>query len=146
MSRDFLGGLIAGLLLACLVLWSAASFAQVSVSVYGMSRHSESGYCEMNPGLALNYELSDDLRIGAGRFLNSKCRWSNAAGVVYTPIRFGPLRLGLAVARLTGYKDAAVITPLPVGTFIIDRRHAIDFFAAHKGAESVVGAAWRVRW
>jgi hypothetical protein len=143
-SRDFFGGLIAGLLLAGLLLWSAASLAQVSVTVYGLSRHSESGYCEINPGLSINYQVTEDLRIGAGRFLNSKCRWSNGLGPVYTPLRVGSFRFGAGLIRLTGYKESAVWAPLPMGSYAIDRRHAIDFFVAHKGEESVGGAAWRI--
>jgi hypothetical protein len=118
--------------------------AQVSLSVYGLSKHSDSPYCEANPGLGINYQITEDLRLGHGRFLNSKCKWSNGTGIVYTPLKLGDFRFGVAVLRLTGYKEKAVFAPLPVGSYEINRRHAIDFFFAHKDEESVVGAAWRI--
>lgn len=130
-------------LLAIALMAALPAWAQWSVSVYGLSKHSESGYCEINPGLSINYEIAKDLRVGFGRFLNSQCQWSNGAGPVYTPLHVGPWSLGVAFLRVTGYKDKPVWVPLPAGSYALDKRKSIDFFAAHKGDESVAGAALR---
>jgi hypothetical protein len=152
MSRDFRAGLIAGLVLGiCAAFFVivpaigtlAKARAQISLTVFGASKHSESGYCEINPGIGVNYQLTPDLRIGHGRFLNSKCRWSNGTGLAYTPLHAGRWRFGFALMRLTGYRETATVAPLPIGAYLIDKRQAIDFFVVHKGEESVAGAAWR---
>ena len=132
--------LIAAVLLAA----AGAASGQVSLSIYGLSKHSDSPYCETNPGLGINYQITDDLRIGHGRFRNSKCRASNGTGLMYTPIKLGDWRFGVALLRLTGYNERPIFAPLPVGAYDFSRRHAVDFFVAHKDAETVVGAAWRI--
>jgi hypothetical protein len=137
-------GLMHGALLVAIVLvvWVVAH-AQVSVSVFGLSKHSESGYCEVNPGLGVNYQLTENFRFGVARLRISPCRPSNWIGFVYDPLKIGNFRFGVAFLRVTSYQPEPVYVPLPVGSYVVSRHHAVDFFAAHKGGTSVTGAAYR---
>lgn len=132
----FAAGLILGVCIA-------AAKAQLSMSVFGLSKHSESGYCEVNPGLGINYQANGDLRLGAGRYRNSKCRWSDVIGASYTPLHMGDFSFGVALLRLTGYRDQAVIAPLPIGAYRIGERSYVDFFVAKNRDLTVTGGAWR---
>jgi hypothetical protein len=136
------GALLVGFVLAIFVI----AHAQVSLSVFGLSKHSESGYCEVNPGLGLSYEVVKDLRVGGAKFLNSKCRWSNMAGVFYTPFHWRDLSFGIAPMWLTGYRDKPVFAPLPVGSYRLSRHGNADFFAVKNSDLYVTGAAWRYEW
>jgi hypothetical protein len=141
-SLTFAAGVLLGLLLAI----GLSSRAQMSVSVFGLSKHSESGYCEVNPGLGVNYQASKDLRFGAGRYLNSKCRWSDVLGVSYTPVHYGNFSFGAALLRLTGYRDQPVIAPLPIGSYHLTEKSYIDFFVVKNRDLMVTGGAWRYQW
>lgn len=138
-------GLMHGALMVALVLvvFVAYTHAQVSVSVFGVSKHSQPGYCEVNPGLGINYQIADDFSVSAARFRMSKCRPSNAIGFGYRPLHFGDFSFGFEFMRLTGYRDKPVYVPIPVGSYTISRHHHIDFFAAAKGDTAATGAAWR---
>lgn len=144
--RSFIAGFVSCLLLIAAVGMFASVRAQWAVSIYGLSKHSEAGYCEINPGLSASYTFTKDLRLGHGRFLNSQCAWSNATGAIYTPFHVGRWSFGVALLRVTAYKDKPAFVPLPVGSYAFDKRHAVDFFIAHKGDESVAGAAWRINF
>jgi hypothetical protein len=133
------GALLVGLIL---VVW-VACHAQVSVSVFGLSKHSEPGYCEVNPGLGLNYQISENVRFGHGRYQNSKCSYTNITGLSYCPVKVGGFCFGMALVRLTGYRPSAIYAPLPIGAYTIDKHNAIDFFAVTSGDLTVAGAAWR---
>jgi hypothetical protein len=106
-------------------------------------KHSEPGYCEVNPGLGINYQINGDLRIGHGRYQNSKCGYTNITGLVYCPVKVGSFCFGLAFLRLTGYAASAIYAPLPIGAYTIGQHNAIDFFGITTGELTVVGAAWR---
>lgn len=138
-------GLMHGALLVAIVLVGFVAFcqAQVSVSVFGLSKHSQPGYCEVNPGLGVNYQMTENLRFGVARLRISPCRPSNWIGFVYDPWRIGRVRLGVAFLRVTNYHPEPVYVPLPVGSYEISKHHAVDFFAAHKAGTSVTGAAYR---
>jgi hypothetical protein len=45
------------------------------------------GYCEVNPGLGVNYQLNENVRFGHGRYQNSKCSYTNITGLVYCPVK-----------------------------------------------------------
>lgn len=127
-------------------IYIGAPRAQLSASVFGLSKHSESGYCEFNPGLGLNYYASDAFHLAAGRYLNSKCRWSNAIGGAYEPLKLVDFRFGTALLRLTGYRDKPVWALLPVGQYTIDKRYYVDFFAVKNRDLTVAGAALGIRF
>ena len=59
-----------------------------------------------NPGIGLEYSLNDDLRLTAGRFLNSDSAYSNYVGAYYQPWRQGSLKLGVAAGLFDGYPRA----------------------------------------
>jgi hypothetical protein len=131
----FLAGLLVGI--------GMSGNAQVSVSVFGASKHSEPGYCEFNPGLGINYQLSENVRFGHGRYQNSKCSYTNITGISYCPVKVGSFCFGMAFLRLTHYRPNAIYAPLPIGAYTIDRHNAVDFFAMTSGELTVVGGAWR---
>jgi hypothetical protein len=139
----FLAGFLTALLLIAAVGILARASAQVSVSVFGLSKHSEPGYCEVNPGLGVNYQISENVRFGHGRYQNSKCGYTNITGLVYCPVKVGSLCFGLAFLRLTGYAANPIYAPLPIGAYTISEHNAIDFFGLTTGDLTVVGAAWR---
>ncbi len=134
------------LFVAVLLLAPVTALAQLSISVFGLSKHSESGYCEVNPGLGVNYQITENMRFGHGRFRNSRCHPSNGTGFVYDPIKIGKFSFGIAALRLTGYRKEAVYVPLPVGSYQLDKKRYVDFFIAHKSDVSVAGAAWRIEF
>jgi hypothetical protein len=139
----FLAGFLTALLLIAAVGILARASAQVSVSVFGLSKHSEPGYCEVNPGLGVNYQISENVRFGHGRYQNSKCGYTNITGLVYCPVKVGSFCFGLAFLRLTGYAANPIYAPLPIGAYTISEHNAIDFFGLTTGDLTVVGAAWR---
>jgi hypothetical protein len=138
-SAALLSAFLAGVLVAI----GMSGRSQVSVSVFGASKHSEPGYCEVNPGLGLNYQISENVRFGHGRYQNSKCSYTNITGLVYCPVKVGGFCFGMALVRLTGYRPSAIYAPLPIGAYTIDKHNAIDFFAVTSGDLTVAGAAWR---
>ncbi len=131
-----------GVFVASAVWLAWHGHAQLAVSVFGLSKHSQSGYCEANPGLALNYSLSRDVRLLAGRYENSKCHWSNALGIVYCGMRFGDVCFGSGLVRLTGYSAKALYVPLPTASY--ERpKYAVDFVGGTDGKLWVVGVGLR---
>jgi hypothetical protein len=135
--------LLAAFLAGVFVAIGMSGRAQVSASVFGLSKHSEPGYCEVNPGLGLNYQISENVRFGHGRYQNSKCSYTNITGLSYCPVKVGGFCFGMALVRLTGYRPSAIYAPLPIGAYTIDKHNAIDFFAVTSGDLTVAGAAWR---
>lgn len=138
-------GLMHGALLVGLatVIFVVVASAQVSISVFGASKHSVGGYCEVNPGLGINYQINDDLRFGHGRFKNSKCHYTDITGLSYCPIKLGAFCFGVAFLRLTGYGPSPIYAPLPIGAYTINQHNAIDFFVVTSGELTVAGGAWR---
>jgi hypothetical protein len=134
------GALLVGAILAIFV----AAHAQVSVSVFGISKHSEGGYCEVNPGVGINYQINDDLRFGHGR--DSRTASATTRTLPACPIaRSSSARsaFGVAFLRLTGYGPTPIYAPLPIGAYTINQHNAIDFFVVTSGELTVAGGAWR---
>ena len=129
----------AGLILGVSIV---AAKAQLSLSVFGASKHSESGYCEVNPGLALNYSLSSDTRLMAGFYRNSLCRQTKVAGVVWCGLRMGPMCLGMGLVGLTGYSTKTLLIPLPTASYE-QKGYAIDVVGGSDGRNSVIGFGLR---
>ena len=120
----------------------SAAYAQVSVSVFGLSKHSKSGFCETNPGLGLSYQLSEAWRLTAVRYKNSLCVDSTAVGAVYMPLTYGRFSFGTALLRVTGYQDQAIYAPIPVITYN-GNGYAIDAIAVLNNSEGVIGLGLR---
>src|SRR4051812_23978747 len=124
-------------LLLLVLLAPGVACAQLSVSVFGVSKHSEPGYCEVNPGLGVSYQVTESVRLGHARFRNSQCRPSNGTGLVWDPIKLGRFSFGIALLRVTGYHKKADYVPLPVGAYRVERDLFVDFFVASKDETSV---------
>lgn len=91
-------------LLAILAFVSTSAFAQWSVQVHGLSKHSGTKqFNEVNPGLSIRYDVSKDVSYQAGTYLNSFNKQSVFAGVNYTPYHFGRVSFGGAAGFGTGY-------------------------------------------
>ena len=127
----FLLGLVCGVLIAL----GMSGRAQVSISVFGISKHSERGYCEKNPGLAINYHLAPDLRVLAGFYKNSLCEHSNVLALPWCPIHVGTLCAGFAPILVTGYSERASFVMLPVASYE-QKSFAID----------AIGGIWDSKW
>ena len=127
----FLLGLVCGVLIAL----GMSGRAQVSISVFGISKHSERGYCEKNPGLAINYHLAPDLRVQAGFYKNSLCERSNAVALPWCFAHFGPFCTGLAPIVVTGYAPRAEFVMLPIASYE-QKSFAVD----------AIGALWDSKW
>jgi hypothetical protein len=125
------------------VLVSSTAFAQVSVSVFGLSKHSKSGFCEVNPGFGVSYGIQEKWRLTAVRYKNSLCVDSTAAGAVYTPWIYGRFSFGTALLRVTGYQDKAIYAPIPVVTYN-GNGYAIDAIVVMKNSEGVIGVGIRI--
>jgi hypothetical protein len=61
---------------------------------------------DANPGLGLEYRLSTDIRLTAGRFINSDNAYSSYLGFYYQPLRFASVQWGTAVGLFNGYPNA----------------------------------------
>jgi len=134
----FAAGVLLGLCIA--IGWN--SHAQLSLSVFGASKHSESGYCEVNPGLALNYSLTPNTRLMAGFYKNSLCRETKVAGVVWCGLRLGPMCFGTGLVGLTGYSKRTIFLPLPTASYE-QKDYAIDLVGGTDGKRSVIGFGLR---
>ena len=146
MSSDFRQGMIVGALLVGIVLAVfVAAHAQLSLSVFGASKHSKSGYCEVNPGLALNYDLGRDTRLITGFYRNSLCRETKLAGVVWCGLRLGQMCFGMGLVGLTGYLKQTIFIPLPTASYE-GKGYAIDFVGGTDGKQSVIGMGLRFPW
>lgn len=136
-----LGALIVAAAVAVFV--AVASAQGLSLSVFGLSHHSERGrYCETNPGLGINYNLTRDTRLLAGFYKNSLCRESKVAGVVWCGMRYGNACAGVGFACLTGYSTKPVCVPLPTASYE-QRRYAVDWVGGTDGRLWVVGVGLR---
>lgn len=56
-----------------------------------------------NPGMGLEYRLSNDSSLTAGRFFNSDRQHSKYAGMYYQPWKVGAVRVGGVIGGFDGY-------------------------------------------
>lgn len=134
--------LATGILIGFLLAIGFSGHAQYSLSVFGLSKHSQSGYCEVNPGLALNYNITRDTRLLVGAYRNSLCHESKAAGVVWCGVRYGNACAGVGFACLTGYSTKPVCVPLPTASY--ERpKYAVDLVGGTDGKLWVMGVGLR---
>jgi hypothetical protein len=111
---------------------------------------------ERNPGLALQWkspwfeELTglENTRLTAGGYINSNNRDSVYAGAQWMPYSYGPLKLGLQAALITGYLEAG-ITPVLLPLVSVETQHVgIDLYAVPKMSKvsAAVFATFKVRF
>lgn len=72
------------------------------------SYHLERGknYCEFNPGLGVETDITENTRIVVGQYNNSFCLPSAYLGISYTAFKYGNFKLGSAFIAVSGYGDA----------------------------------------
>lgn len=93
------------MLAAILLSFCSGALAQTWLTASLASYHFERrGYCEINPGIGLEHEISRTARFLAGSYQNSFCRSSAYVGASYMPISFSGLRAGVALTGVTGYE------------------------------------------
>lgn len=88
-----------------LLFIAASARADTWVTVPLASYHFERGrdYCEVNPGIGIETDITKNTRFHAGGYHNSNCRPSTYLCADYVP-QLGSFRLGGALCALTGYQ------------------------------------------
>lgn len=90
--------------------------AHIHVAAY----HASAEYNNDTPGIGALCELRENTRLAVGTFYNSYRRTSNYVGVVWQPVNLGPVRAGVMVGAVTGYKfDASIALPLAAFAFSV---------------------------
>jgi hypothetical protein len=124
----------------------------------GLAYHScrDCGFRERNPGLALQWQAPwfeeltglENTRLTAGTYINSNNRNSVYAGAQWMPYSYGPVKLGIQAALITGYLEAK-ITPVLLPMVMIETQHVgLDVYAVPKAAKvsAAVFATFKVRF
>ena len=112
------------LLLAALVCYSQIAYAETWLTVSLASYHfkeregNKGSYEQTNPGLGLEYVLTDKWRIGAGTYRSSIRTDASYVGALYIPLQSAYWRLGLAMGVVSGYETN--LTPLVVPTLMVE--------------------------
>ncbi|CAN5459186.1 hypothetical protein BH11CYA1_BH11CYA1_00440 [soil metagenome] len=122
------------------------------LQVGALSYHSnrDGNYNEKNYGIGLLRRLDDESAFAVGYYKNSIHRDTFYATYHYTPYEIGPVKLGLQVGLVTGYKalgGGPVPLLLPLAT-IEGKRTAVDLtcIPAFGGASSVCAAQFRFKF
>lgn len=78
-----------------------------------------------NPGVGLEYRLSDDSALTAGRFYNSDREHSKYLGMYYQPLSYAGVRFGAVLGGFDGYpkmRDGGwFLAAIPTATFEYQR-------------------------
>jgi hypothetical protein len=92
-------------LLAVLLAASGIAIAETWLTVPLVSYHLDRSkdYCEVNPGLGMETDISERVRFHAGGYQNSNCRPSTYVCGSYTPWHLGNWKSGSALCGFTGY-------------------------------------------
>lgn len=117
-------------LVICILLLCACAAARAdtwltaSVASYHFERK---GYCEVNPGVGFEREISTTVRFIGGVYHNSLCRASTYVGASWMPLEITTrLRLGLGAIAVTGYQvdrrtQGSKVLPAVLPTFKYER-------------------------
>lgn len=95
-------------LLVALVALVAAPRAQAQslwVEAGGVSWHADrsAGYRESNPALGLRWQITDDWSVQGVRYANSIHGYSTMLSARWTPLHYGPVRVGVIGGVVNGY-------------------------------------------
>lgn len=107
-----------------LLLYTTCCLADTWISVGGGSDHfcHTCGYNNFNPGLGIQHDYSNDIRLIAGGYYNSFYKVSVYAGGAYQPIHIGSVRVGLMGAAVSNYNNLQIpVMVLPVFSIEGDR-------------------------
>lgn len=106
---------------AAAVVAALPAFADTFLTIPGVSYHLERhrGYNEINTGIGLETEISENWRIGGGVYRNSIRKDSYYAGAIYTPYSLFGVKIGTSLGVVTGYGNAL---PMALPTLIYEGR------------------------
>jgi hypothetical protein len=84
--------------------------ADTWVGVGGGSYHfcKTCGYNNFNPGLGIQSDYSNDLRLIGGMYYNSYYKASFYGGVSYQPLQYGMLRIGIMGGVVSNYNNLKI--------------------------------------
>lgn len=88
---------------------------QIHLAAYHAKAEDSYGVAYNNdtPGIGVLCELANNTRITAGTYFNSYRRQSNYAAIVWQPVHFGNVKVGVLGGAVTGYrKDAGMAIPM----------------------------------
>ncbi len=78
----------------------------VNAGFYSVHFDQSAGLRDPNPGLGLEYSLSPNWSLTAGRYINSDNQYSSYLGAYYQPWRFARAKWGAAIGAFNGYPKA----------------------------------------
>jgi hypothetical protein len=135
------------------------------VNAGGLSWHAHAAapsgerFRSLNPGLGVEWQLSDAFAVGAGGLVNSLGRSSFYAGARWTPLALpiaggalGEVRAGATLLAVSGYEPLlarVVVAPVPTLTWDGERTGLQLLVAPPAGrwlSGWVVALQWRARW
>lgn len=105
------------LLAASLALASSSTLAAdawVSATTVSYHLDREQRFNERNPGLGIEYGLTENVRAVAGFYKNSISKESVYAGVAWTPLKVEAVSVGLVAGAITGYRISPAPMAVPV--------------------------------
>lgn len=73
-----------------------------------------SHYNEFNPGIGLEYKLSNKFKFVLGEYKNSIRRQSEYIGITYVPFEIKGVKIGFTMGLVSGYSDSIAPMILPV--------------------------------
>jgi hypothetical protein len=125
--------------LALLLVATFAAYARDSmVLILGSYHTGASGYCEVNPGIAVNRQLAEKLKWGFGAAQNSPCRLSLFTAIDRHLASAWGLKFGSRAGLATGYEDPVsafagltITKPQPEADYtvtVVPKRHPVFIF------------------
>lgn len=112
--------LIIGICLYVPTFCNAETWLTVSLASYHFKERegNKGSYEQTNPGLGLEYVLSDKWRIGAGTYRSSIRTDASYVGAMYTPFSWSYIKFGIALGAVSGYETN--LSPLIVPTLMVE--------------------------
>lgn len=101
----------------CLLLATSFAFADTWISATTVSYHLDRNrnFNEVNPGLGVEYGITENAKAIAGFYKNSIYKESAYAGAAWTPISIAKgLRIGVVGGIITGYRLSPAPMLIPV--------------------------------
>ncbi len=136
--------LILGTFVCYLRTANAADWAVVTVH----SHHFDDGkknYEQSNWGWGWEHEFSENWRSAVGAYRNSNRITSTYLTAVYSPLKFGYVKLGVAFGMVTGYSVEPQLAAIPVA-MIEYQRVGLNVTYVPKTQTNTAVVAWQVKW
>ena len=103
--------------LLCFILSTGIVHADTWISLGGASYHTcqSCNYNGANPGLGIQHDINDTVRLIGGGYYNSYRKTSFYGGAAWQPLQYGPVRAGVVGGVITNYDSLKVpLIALPV--------------------------------